>query len=130
MLPSKNIDGGISWQSCNHSCLSLASTHALVVAVYTIGQLLSIPLSKEKQQYLKQASQGLEAQNGQQSPFPASHYVLNQEMMSKLGYPVTKDGLLPEGFVETRVSSSGQRLMGSPTATHDHRPPCCKFYCS
>lgn len=79
-------------------------------AAYNIAILLKVPLSKEKQQFMKETAAELgksqQSTEEKEAPFPASYYVLKPDMMEKMGYPMPKkaeDGSqqLPEGFVST-----------------------------
>ena len=99
----------------------------LLRAGYSVAAFLTVPLAKEKRQYLRQMEAGMEpaAKNGATAvasapparPFPPGHYVLRPEMMEKLGYPLPvgdDSGRLvpPEGFVMTqsqpRTLSAGE----------------------
>ena len=52
---------------------------------------------------MNQAAAGLDSTGGKKkAPFPASHYVLSQEMMVKLNYPLAVNGAPPEGFLSTQ----------------------------
>lgn len=87
--------------------------HHVFPAAYTLSMLLNVPFTKEKQKYLKEAANGLDFK----APFPASHYVLSQEMMGKLGYPLLIGGLPPNGFLRTSPRSAGLSLplrLGAP----------------
>ena len=83
-----------------------------------MAAFLTVPLAKEKRQYLRQMEAGMEpakhansattpASSPAARPFPPGHYVLRPEMMEKMGYPlpVSNDSgrlVPPEGFVMTQ----------------------------
>ena len=55
---------------------------------------------------MNQAAAGLDSTGGKKkAPFPASHYVLSQEMMGKLNYPLAVKGAPREGFLSTQGKS-------------------------
>ena len=86
-----------------------AGVHCLHCCICLLHHFLSI---------LTCITQAGGAEQGKARPFPAAHYVLKQDMMQKLGYPLAvkaEDGTLspPSGFLMTQ--SAGRLPLSSMT---------------